>query len=125
MSWMTCFTISGEAPPKGATITIATMPGMNLGNTILPQADDDAFIGGLIRSGQGFDEMEDWGEQGYDSDFDALEDALADPWRRRTRTRFSDAWHASLRTWDAESDKLLEGLAGNGSVAAWSHRSPG
>ena len=52
--------------------------GDEFGEYDLAEADDDAFIGGLIRSGQGFDEMEDWGEQGYDSDFDALEDALAD-----------------------------------------------
>jgi hypothetical protein len=55
----------------------------------LAEADDDAFIGSLIRGagqllggalggGQGFDEMEDWGEEGYDYGFDALEDALAD-----------------------------------------------
>lgn len=59
--------------------------GDEFGEYDLAEADDDAFIGGLIRgigsmlgSGQGFDEMEDWGEQGYDSGFDALEDALAD-----------------------------------------------
>ena len=52
--------------------------GDEFGEYDLAEADDDAFIGGLIRSGQGFDEMEDWGEQGYDYGFDALEDALAD-----------------------------------------------
>ncbi|QGZ90777.1 hypothetical protein [Microcystis aeruginosa] len=52
--------------------------GDEFGEYDLAEADDDTFIGGLIRSGQGFDEMEDWGEQGYDSGFDALEDALAD-----------------------------------------------
>jgi hypothetical protein len=52
--------------------------GDEFGEYDLAEADDDAFVGGLIRSGQGFDEMEDWGEQGYDSGFDALEDALAD-----------------------------------------------
>ncbi|TRU87270.1 MAG: hypothetical protein EWV76_01750 [Microcystis novacekii Mn_MB_F_20050700_S1] len=52
--------------------------GDEFGEYDLAEADDDAFIGGLIRTGQGFDEMEDWGEQGYDSGFDALEDALAD-----------------------------------------------
>ncbi len=48
--------------------------GDEFGEYDLAEADDDAFIGGLIRgigsmlgSGQGFDEMEDWGEQGYDS----------------------------------------------------------
>ncbi|MCZ8189579.1 MAG: hypothetical protein O9326_07520 [Microcystis sp. LE19-338.1B] len=67
-----------EGPAQGGDYYDSYDAGDEFGEYDLAEADDDAFIGGLIRSGQGFDEMEDWGEQGYDSGFDALEDALAD-----------------------------------------------
>jgi hypothetical protein len=67
-----------EGPAQGGDHYNRYDAGDEFGEYDLAEADDDAFIGGLIRSGQGFDEMEDWGEQGYDSGFDALEDALAD-----------------------------------------------
>lgn len=67
-----------EGPAQGGDYYDSYDAGDEFGEYDLAEADDDTFIGGLIRSGQGFDEMEDWGEQGYDSGFDALEDALAD-----------------------------------------------
>ena len=67
-----------EGPAQGGDYYDSYDAGDEFGEYDLAEADDDAFIGGLIRSGQGFDEMEDWGEQGYDYGFDALEDALAD-----------------------------------------------